>query len=129
MKVCGSTSTIMAWTPLAVAPLGGPKYCVDSSPGSVPGLHRAAHRIGLERQLAELDRLAGNADDRDLAVGDFQILLGAFEMLGGELQDLLPHRLGGFVDGVAGDHRAAAGEGAGAPIELIGVAGDDIDVA
>ena len=93
------------------------------------GTHRAAHRIGLERQRAELDRLAGNADDRDLAVGDFQILLGAFEMLGGELEDLLPHRLRRLVDGVAGHHRAAAREGAGAPVELIGVAGHDIDVA
>ena len=36
--------------------------------------------------------------------------------------------LRGRVDGVAGHHRAAAGEGAGAPIELVGVAGDDIDV-
>src|SRR5215470_11452331 len=87
-KVCGSTSTIMAWAPFAVVPLGGPKYCVDSSPGSVPG--RTAHRIGLERQRAELDRLAGNADDRNLAVGDLQVLFGAFEMLGGELEDLLP---------------------------------------
>ena len=49
-------------------------------------------------------------------------------MLGGEFQNLLPHRLGGFVHGVAGDDRAAAGERAGAPIELIGVAGDDVDV-
>ena len=57
-----------------------------------------------------------------------EIFLGAFEMLGGEFQDLLPHRLGGFVDGVAGHHRAAAGKGAGAPIELIGIAGDDVDV-
>ena len=51
-------------TPAAVAPLGGPKYWVDSRPGSVPG--RTAPRIGLaiERQFAERDRLAGHADDR-----------------------------------------------------------------
>ena len=40
----------------------------------------------------------------------------------------LPHGTRGLVDGIAGDDRAAAREGAGAPIELIGVAGDDIDV-
>ena len=45
-----------------------------------------------------------------------------------EFQRLLAHHLGGFVDGVAGNHRAAAGKGAGAPIELIGIAGDDIDI-
>ena len=31
------------------------------------------------------------------------------------------------MHGVAGHHRAAAGEGAGAPVELVGIAGDDID--
>ena len=74
-------------------------------------------------------RRSGNADDRNLAVRDLEVLLGAFEMLGGELENLLPHRLGRLVDGVARHHRAAAREGAGAPIELIGVAGDDVNVA
>ena len=119
----------MACTPLAVAPLGGPKYCVEFESRLGAGLHRAAHRVGLERQLAELDRLARNADDRDLAVGDFKIFFGAFEMLRGELEDLLPDRFRRFVDGVAGDDRAAARKGAGAPVELIGVAGDDVDIA
>src|SRR5580704_13926280 len=44
VKVSGSTSTMIACTPLAVAPLGGPKYRVDSRPGSVPGC--TAPRIG-----------------------------------------------------------------------------------
>src|SRR6266853_993603 len=44
-KVRGSISTIMAWTPFAVAPILGPKYWVDSRPGSVPG--STAPRIGL----------------------------------------------------------------------------------
>src|SRR5258708_2660353 len=44
-NVRGSISTIMAWTPFAVAPILGPKYWVDSRPGSVPG--STAPRIGL----------------------------------------------------------------------------------
>ena len=54
-----------------------------------------APRIGLALSASapSVTALAGNADDRNLAVGDLQILLGAFEMLGRELQDLLPHRL------------------------------------
>ena len=44
-------------------------------------------------------------------------------------EDLLAHRLRRGVHGVAGDHRAAAGEGAGAPVELVGVAGHHVDVA
>ncbi len=50
-------------------------------------------------------------------------------MLAGGAQDLLAHDRRRRVDGVAGDHRAAARERARAPVELIGVAGDHIDVA
>src|SRR4030095_10970684 len=39
-----STSTMIAWTPLAVLPRSGPKYAVLSRPGSVPG--RTAPRRG-----------------------------------------------------------------------------------
>ncbi len=59
---------------------------------------------------------------------EHEVVLGAFEQVAGEFQRLLAHHFRGFVDGVAGDHRAAAGEGAGAPIELIGIAGDDVDI-
>src|SRR5438034_7788220 len=50
-------------------------------------------------------------------------------VLGGGLQDLLSHHLGGLVDCASRHHRAAAREGAGAPVELVGVAGDHVDVA
>ena len=50
-------------------------------------------------------------------------------MFGGEPHDFLPHRFCRLVDGIARHHRTAAREGAGAPVELIGVAGHDIDVA
>ena len=41
----------------------------------------------------------------------------------------LPYDFGGVVDRIAGDDRAAARECARAPIELVGVAGDDLDIA
>ena len=120
----------MACTPLAVAPRGGPKYCVDFQARLGAGLDRAAQRIGLHRQLAERDRLAAARPTIETcAVRELEVLLGAFEMLGREPQDLLAHHLRGLVDGVAGHHRAAAGEGAGAPVELVGVAGHHVDVA
>ncbi len=118
----------MAWTPLAVAPLGGPKYCVEFQPRLGAGLDRAAHRIGALGEFAEPDEFFGDADDRDLAVGEDEIVFRTFERLAGELQRFLPHGARGFVDRIAGDNRAAARKRAGAPIEPIGVAGDDIDV-
>ena len=127
--VSASTSMIMAWTPLAVAPPAGPKYLVDFKAGLGAGLHRAAHRIGLDGELAEAHRLAGDADDRHRAIGDHEVLLGAFEVLRGEPQDLLAHRPAGLVDGGPRHHRTAARKGAGAPVELVGIAGDDIDIA
>src|SRR4029077_15295530 len=39
------------------------------------------------------------------------------------------YRLRRGAHGIAGDDRAAAGKGSGAPIELVGIAGDDVDVA
>ena len=112
-----------------MAPPDGPKYCVEFESRLGSGLHRTAHRIGPGRKLAELDRLSRHADDRHFAVDNFKILLGALEMFGGKLQDFLPDDFGRLVDGVAGNHRAAARKGAGAPVELIGIAGDDVDVA
>src|ERR1700685_3216106 len=97
VKVCGSTSTIMACTPLAVAPPDGPKYCVDSSPGSVPGF--TAPRIGL----------ALTASSPSLT-----------DCPGTPTTDTLPSAI---------SRSSAAHKGAGAPVELIGIAGDDIDVA
>src|ERR1700730_11895002 len=85
-SVSGSTSTIMACTPLAVAPIGGPKYWVDSRPGSGAGLDRAAHRVRPHGELAEPNRLARHARNRCLAVRDLDILLGAFEVLGRDAQ-------------------------------------------
>ena len=91
-------------------------------------LDRAPHRIGALREFAKPNEFLGNPDDRYLAVGDNEIILGTFEGVAGELQGFLPHDTGGFIDGVAGHHRAAARKRSGAPIELIGVAGNDIDL-
>ena len=57
----------------------------------MPGLHRAAHRVGLQGKLAQAHGAARNADDRHLALADDEVLLGAFEMLGRDAQDLLAH--------------------------------------
>ena len=46
------------------------------------------------------------------------------EHVGGGLHDLLADDQRGLVDGVAGDHRGAAGEGGDAPVEGLGVALD-----
>ena len=119
----------MAWTPLAVAPPEGPKYCVELETRFGAGTNRAAHRIGLEGERAELDCLSGYADDRDPAIGDFKIDLGTFEMLGRKPNDFLPHHFCRLVDGIAGYNGAAARKSAGAPVKLIGIAGDDIDIA
>jgi hypothetical protein len=60
--------------------------------------------------------------DRNLSVGQQQIGFSAFEMFGGSSQDFGAHLLGGGIDGVAGHHCGVAGEGADAPMELVGVA-------
>ena len=49
-------------------------------------------------------------------------------MLGSKLERLLTHITGSFVDGIASHHGAAAGKGARAPIELVGVTRDDINL-
>src|SRR6266536_4803317 len=92
------------------------------------GFDRAAHRIGALGELAEPNEFFGNAGDRYLAVGQHQIVFGAFERIARQLQGLLPHDARGFIDGVAGHHRTTAGKGSGAPIELVGIPGDDVDL-
>ena len=92
------------------------------------GLDRAAHRIGALRKFAEPDEFFGDAGDRDLAVGEHEVVLGTLKGVAGEFQGFLAHRERGFIHGIARHHRAAAGKGAGAPIEAIGIAGDDIDI-
>src|SRR5437763_14308708 len=91
-------------------------------------LDRTPHWIGALREFAKPNKFLGNPDDRYLAIGDDEIILGAFEGIAGELQGFLPHDTAGFVDGVAGHHRAAARKCSGAPIELSGIAGDDVDL-
>ena len=66
--------------------------------------------------------------DRYLSVGQQQIGFSAFEMFGGSSQDFGAHLLRGGMDSVAGHHCGAAGEGADAPMELVGVAGHHVDV-
>src|SRR5258706_12221151 len=48
-------------------------------------------------------------------------------MLGGKFENFLAHNDRGFIDRITCDDRPAAGERPCAPIELIGVACDDID--
>ena len=83
--------------------------------------------IGLQRDLAEGHRLVG-ASDRELAVGEFDILLRGLHRIGSNLLALLDH----LVDG-AGDRRHADGAGtravgAHAELDLVGIAVDDIDL-
>src|SRR5207253_8963392 len=49
-----------------------------------------------------------------LAVLDLEVARVDLELLGGDVDDPLPHPLGGETDGVAADERPARGEGAGA---------------
>ena len=72
--------------------------------------------------------LARHTDGRHIAVIEYEVVLGAFEMLGGEFEIFFSYRPRRFVDGVAGDHGTAARKGAGTPIKLVGIAGDDVDV-
>jgi hypothetical protein len=58
--------------------------------------------------------------DCNLPARQQQVGLGALEMLGGGTQDLGAHLLRGGMRSVTGDHRAAAGERAHAPMKLIG---------
>jgi len=51
----------MAWTPFAVAPRAEILRGFEAGLGA--GAHRAAHRIGVHRKLAEADRLSGHPDD------------------------------------------------------------------
>ena len=46
----------------------------------------------------------------------------------GELEDFGAHILGRFIDGVAGHDRSTAGKGAGAPVKLVGIPGDNVDI-
>src|SRR5512144_2695793 len=49
-------------------------------------------------------------------------------MFGGKFENFLAHDLGSFVDGIPRNDRTAAGECPRAPIELIRVTRDDIDL-
>src|SRR5260370_39703299 len=106
---------------------GRPKVLRRLQPRLGAGLDRAAYRIGALRELAEPDEFFGDTDARNLAAFENEIILRAFEQVAGELQGLLPHHARSFVDRVAGDDRAAAGECPRSPIEPVSVAGDDID--
>ena len=75
IAVSGSTSTIIACTPLAVLPRSGPKYAVLSRPGSVPG--RTAPRSGFAfpDELAEREAAIARATHVDAAVGQLELIL------------------------------------------------------
>ena len=129
VKVSGSISTIMAWTPLAVAPIRRAEIAAStSSPGSVPGC--TAPRIGLACRASSprLTDRPGTPATETLPSSITRSSSAHSKCSAASFSTFFAHDLGGLVDGVAGDHRAAAREGAGAPVELVGVAGDDIDV-
>ena len=50
-------------------------------------------------------------------------------MAGGEGKNVVAHRLGSEMDGLARHHRAGAGEGAGVVGRAVGIGVDDVDVA
>ena len=88
--------------------------------GSVPG--RTAPRSGLARGANAPNVMLPlrHPFDRNLPARQRQIGLGALGMLGGGTQDLGAHLLRDGMCSVTGDHRAAAGERAHAPMKLIG---------
>jgi len=88
--------------------------------GSVPG--RTAPRSGLARAANAPNVMLPlrHPFDRNLPARQRQIGLGALGMLGGGTQDLGAHLLRDGMRSVTGDHRAAAGERAHAPMKLIG---------
>ena len=128
-RVSGSTSMIMAWTPLAVAPAGGPKYLVDSRPGSAPG--RTAPRIGFAFMASSPRRtdLPGTPTIDTLPSAISRSSSAHSKCSAARRRIFSRTGAAGLVDGVARHHGAAAREGAGAPVELVGVAGDHVDVA
>src|SRR5690606_26502795 len=89
----------------------------------------SAHGVCLVRQPPKRDGALRRAFDTHVAVDEFEVFLGDVVQLGaGKSQNFAAHTLRRGVDGVAGDDRAAAGKCARAPVELVGVAGDDVDV-
>jgi hypothetical protein len=106
---------------------GGPKYLVDSSPGSAPAQLRRASDW-LSWRVPPRRTLAGHPDDGHPAVGDLEVLLAHSKCSAARrrifLRTARPARRRR-----PRHHRAAARKGAGAPIELVGVAGDDVDIA
>ena len=117
----------MACTPLAVLPRSGPKYAVASRPGSVPGVTAPRSGFALRRQLAERDALAGasfdRARDRPPARARSR---GRSSSCAASVEGLRAHAVRRGVAGAARHDGAAAGERAGAPVELARVAGDDV---
>ena len=89
---------------------------------------RVADRVRDRRQRAERQLLAGRAPDPRAAVGQLEVIGRDFEQARGQAQRLVAHLQRGAMDRVAARDQAAAGVGAGAPVELGRVAGDDRDV-
>ena len=126
VAVSGSTSTIIACTPLAVLPRSGPKYAVLSSPGSVPG--RTAPRSGLalpDSSPSEIPRCCvvshrtrGRRRARADRAGTPSTELARFSTFSRTAIAAAWHAL-------PGDDRAAAREGPGAPVKFARVARDD----
>ena len=93
-----------------------------------PRLDRAAHRIRLACEFTQRNGHARKVLHFHHSIGEFEFIFGRVEMFGGEFENFLAHNFRGFIDRIARNDRAAAGERPRAPIELVGVACDDIDL-
>ena len=80
------------------------------------------------RQFTQRNGHARKVLHFDHAIGEFEFIFGRVEMFGGKFENFLAHNFRRFIDRIARNDRAAAGERPRAPIELIGVARDNIDL-
>ena len=90
-------------------------------------LDRSAHRIRLTREFTQRNCFLRDALDMHLTIRKFKVFFSRFEKFGGVFENFLADNFCGFIDGIARDDRAAAGERPRTPIELVRVTCDDID--
>ena len=97
-------------------------------PGFRSRFHCAAQRVGAQRQVAQLDGSVRRALDLDGAACQLQVFFVHFQGVAGMFEHLLAHGDGGGVNGVAGNHGSARGEGARTPVKLGCIARDQAHV-
>ena len=111
---------------------GGATFGTEISGGFEAGFrarfHRTAQGICLHGQVLERDHRFRMALVFDKAAFQYKIFHGRFQLFAGHLQNLFFDHLCGGIDGVSCYDHAAAGKGAGAPVEDVGVAGHQVNV-